>query len=188
MNRFFPSVPRSALAVSAAVMMAFTTGCASTNAGTAGASTGARLSTDDRVYAMRAAGGGMYEVEAGRLAAARATNPEVRTFGQMLVDHHSASNAELVSLLQARGLTPPPALPPAMTAKMARLAALSGAAFDQEFMRNAGVADHRAQIELFMRASRDATDPTLKAWFAKTLPSLQMHLQAAQGVAGRIAG
>ena len=182
--------PRMALALVAAAMLGLA-GCAGMGAGatgSAGAATGTRLSADDRVYAMQAAGGGMYEVEAGRLAAARAASPDVRAFGQMLVDHHTASNAELLSLMQARGLPPPTALPAAMAAKIARLAPLSGAAFDQEFIRNAGIADHQTQIELFLRASRDVNDPALKAWFAKTLPSLQAHLQAAQGIAGRIAG
>lgn len=190
MNQF-PTRPRLGLAVLTVAVMAFATGCASMNTGgttSAGAASGGRLTTDDRVYAMQAAGGGMYEVEAGRLAATRAASADVRAFGQMLVDHHTASNAELMSLLQARGLTPPPALPPAMAAKIARLAPLTGAAFDQEFIRNAGIADHQTQIELFMRASRDVGDPVLKAWFVKTLPSLQAHLQAAQGIAGRIAG
>jgi putative membrane protein len=186
----FRRAPRAALGLAAATLLALA-GCTSMNTGgtgAAGATTGARLATDDRVYAMQAAGGGMYEVEAGRLAATRAASPEVRAFGQMLVDHHTASNAELMSLLQARGLPPPPALPTAMAAKIARLAPLSGAAFDQEFIRNAGIADHQTQIELFMRASRDVADPALRAWFTKTLPSLQAHLQAAQGIAGRIAG
>lgn len=181
--------PRLLPALVAAAWLALT-GCAATHHGgsAAGATAGARLGTDDRVFALQAAGGGLYEVEAGRLAATRAGSADVRAFGQMLVDHHTASNAELMSLLQARGLAPPPALPTALAAKLARLAPLTGAAFDQEFLRHAGIADHQAQIELFMRASRDASDPALKAWFTRTLPSLQAHLQAAQGLAGRLAG
>lgn len=180
MNEY--SLIRALSAACAAVVLA--TGCASTAPGTpAGPAMAARLSADDRVFALQAAGGGLYEVEAGRLAVARGSRPEVRGFGQMLVDHHAASNAELAALLQSRGIAPPPALPPQFAAKLSRLSAATGPAFDHHFVRTAGIGDHRLQIALFENAARDVRDPQLRAWFAKALPALRSHLSGAQALA-----
>ncbi|AEG92381.1 DUF4142 domain-containing protein [Ramlibacter tataouinensis] len=190
------SRPSTLLALAAAAALALATGCSSVDLGggsgtaTAGApgAGAAALGMQDRVFALQAAAGGMYEVQAGQLAAARAADPQVQAFGRMLVDHHTLSNNELLSLLQARGLAAPAALPPQLQAKLARLQGLNGPEFDREFIRNAGLLDHQVQITLAEQASRDAVDPALRAWFAKNLPVLRQHLGAAQAVAGSMAG
>lgn len=174
MNSLHPRM-RLLLAIFTAVLVAFAAGCASRTDG--------RLGDDDQVFAMQAAYGGRFEVDAGALATTRAASAEVRAFGQLLVDHHQAANAELAALLQARGLQPPLAPSAGMAARMARLAPLSGAAFDREFIRTAGIAAHQQQIALFLHAGRDVADPALRAWFIATLPTLRAHLEAAQGLA-----
>lgn len=186
-----PGALRAVCAIVLTAVFSLAGGCSSVNLDdtrASGASAGRRLSADDRVFALQAAGGGLYEVEAGRLAVTRAASAEVRSFGQMLVDHHTGSNAELVWLLRARGVPAPPVMPAALDAKLARLLPLTGDAFDRQFIQTAGIADHRQQIALFQQASRDVADPALRAWFAKTLPSLSAHLESAQAVAGRIGG
>lgn len=185
MNR--SSLFRAFSAACAAVVLA--AGCASTAPGTPpGPSMAARLSAEDRVFALQAAGGGLYEVEAGRLAVARATRPEVRGYGQMLVDHHAAANAELAALLQSRGIAPPAVVPPQFVSKLSRMSGAAGPAFDHYFVRIAGVEDHRLQVTLFENAARDVRDPELKAWFVRTLPALRSHLTGAHALAGPPAG
>ena len=51
--------------------------------------------TNDKKFVMDAAVGGMAEVELGKLAAEKATNPEVKQFGQRMVDDHTKANDEL---------------------------------------------------------------------------------------------
>lgn len=155
---------------------------------TSASGAGARLPAADVAFVTSAAGGGMYEVEAGRLGAARAANGEVKSFAQMLVEHHTHSNNELMALVRAKGMAPPTTIPADLRAKLNQLSGMNGAAFDREFIRNAGVQDHQMQIAMFEQASRTATDPDLKAFIAKTLPVLRQHLQAAQALAGRMAG
>src|SRR5206468_1822242 len=45
-----------------------------------------------------AAEGGMTEVELGKLAQQKSKNPDVKKFGQMLVEDHSKANAEVKAL------------------------------------------------------------------------------------------
>lgn len=146
------------------------------------------LSSADSSFATQAAANGMYEVEVSRLASTRAAMPQVRSYAQMMVDQHTASNNELAAILRARRLPMPGALPADKQARVSRMAALSGAAFDREYVRMAGVEDHLANIALFEQAERSVGDADLRAFMVKTMPVLRTHLQQAQVLAGQMAG
>ena len=147
-----------------------------------------KLSSADLHFVALAAGAGMYEVEAARVALGRASDPQVRSYAQMLLDQHTANNQELVSIMQSKGRRIAPGLPSELQQKVAKLSSLSGSAFDQEFVRMTGVADHKAAIAAFEQGDRSVTDRDLQAYIDKTLPALRSHLQMAQDLAGRMAG
>lgn len=147
-----------------------------------------KLSAADLHFVALAAGAGMYEVDAARVALSRASDPKVRSFAQMLLDQHTANNQELASILQAKGHRIAPGLPAELAQKVSKLSTLSGSAFDQEFIRTTGVADHMAAIAAFEQGDRSVTDRDLQAYIDKTLPALRSHLQQAQDLAGRMAG
>jgi putative membrane protein len=148
----------------------------------------ARLAAPDLAFVALAAGTDMYEIQASRLAQTRATNAQVRSYAQMLEQHHTATSNELMTLVRAKGATPPTALPADKQARIDQLSRLSGAAFDREYIRMTGVQDHQAAIGQFEQASRTLADRDLKAFAEKSLPILRQHLQQAQGIAGQIAG
>ena len=56
---------------------------------------------------------------------------------------------------------------------------MSGMDFDKAFMKQM-VKDHEAAVKLFTRESERGTDADTKAFAAKTLPTLQNHLQMAK--------
>lgn len=60
-----------------------------------------------------------------------------------------------------------------------RLSKLNGAAFDREYMSDM-VKDHRADVAEFEKEANTARDPDVKAFAAKTLPTLQEHLRLAE--------
>jgi putative membrane protein len=70
-------------------------------------SSSAALSSADREFIMKAADGGMAEVELGRLAVNKASNSDVKAFGQRMVDDHSKANDQLMQLAQTKGVTLP---------------------------------------------------------------------------------
>lgn len=148
----------------------------------------ARLAAADLQFVAVAAGSGMYEVEASRVALTRAADPQVRAYAQMLVNHHTANNNELMALVSAKGHSVAPGLPPTLQQKVATLSGLSGAAFDREYIRMTGVQDHMATIAAFEQGRSRVADRDLVAFIDKTLPVLRTHLQQAQDLAGRMAG
>lgn len=158
------------------------------SAAPAAASPVGRLSASDQQFVAIAAGAGMYEVEAARVAVSRASHAQVRSYAQMLLDHHTASNNELAALVRAKGHRIGPALPATLQQKVRTLSGLSGAAFDREFIRMMGVQDHAAAIAAFEQGRSTVSDRDLRAYIDRSLPVLRQHVQAAYSVGAQLAG
>jgi len=144
-----------------------------------------KLSAGDRAFIHEAAVGGMAEVELGRLATEKATNPDVKQFGQRMVDDHGKANEELKTLASQNGVTLPTTLEPAHKVTLDRLSKLAGASFDRAYMQDM-VKDHDKDVAAFKRASTTAADPDLKAWAGKTLPTLEEHQKLAKSVSAKV--
>jgi putative membrane protein len=186
-------IPAIVLALAAAAAVSGCAGHRQHNAMGAGAAPAAapgaaRLAAADLAFAQTAAGNDMYEIEVSRIALTRAANPQVRSYAQMLIDHHTMSGNQLLPILRAKGVPPPAALPADKQAKVAQLSRLQGAEFDREYIRVAGVQDHQTAIALFDQASRTLADADLRAFAVKTLPVLRQHHRSAQNIAGTLAG
>ena len=145
------------------------------------------LAASDRTFVTHAAHSGLAEVELGRLAAEKASNADVKQFGQRMVDDHTKANDELKGLASQKTVTLPTDLDAKHKAEHARLSKLSGAAFDRAYMA-AMVADHNNAVASFQRASKTARDPDLKAWAGKTLPTLQDHQKMAREISSKVRG
>lgn len=184
-----------ALALSCGLALAQTTGSTGSSmtgggaAPAAQAGTGTRnaetskddkLARGDRKFVQKAAESGMFEVQIAQLAATKATDPQVKSFASMLVDHHTKANNELVQLANAKKVELPAAPPRGMRRDIEKLGKKSGAEFDRDFVRNVGIKAHEKDIKLFEKASKDLKDAELKAFATKTLPVLQEHLAQAQ--------
>jgi putative membrane protein len=123
--------------------------------------------------------GNLAEISMGQLAQKNGASDGVRSFGQMLVQDHSAANEKATSLAQTQGVTPPTAPKPEAKKEYDRLSKLNGEAFDKEFSKHM-VADHKKDIAEFEAQSKGSDDV---ASFAKdTLPTLKKHLQTAQSL------
>jgi len=152
---------------------------AQTSQGTAKANTTKTAKAADQTFVMKAARGGLAEVELGKLAEDKATNDQVKQFGKKMVDDHGKANDELKSLAQSKNITLPTDLSAKDKALHDRLSKLSGAAFDRAYMQ-AMVKDHREDVNEFRTESKSGADPEVKQWAAKTLPTLETHLKLAQ--------
>ena len=139
-----------------------------------------KIARGDRKFIQDAANSGMFEVQVAQLAAAKATDAQVKSFASMLVDHHTAANNELVKIANARQVELPAAPKRALRRDIEKLGKKSGAEFDREFVREVGIEAHEKDIKLFQKARKDVKDPELKAFVEKTLPVLQEHLAAAK--------
>jgi putative membrane protein len=147
-----------------------------------GAASATALSAADRQFALDAAGSGLYEVAAAQLALTRAASPAVVNYAQMLIQHHTAANQQLLAIMGARGIAPPTSLPPDKQHNIEMFRPRSGPEFDRMFIDVAGVKDHQGAIGTFERASTTVSDPDLRTWAQNTLPVLREHYAAAQRI------
>lgn len=136
----------------------------------------AKVSSADSKFIKEAAGGGMEEVQLGQLAAQKATDPDVKNFGQKMVDDHSKANDQLKQLASQKGVTVASALPASKQKDVNKLSKLSGAAFDKTYVKMM-VDDHKKDVAEFKKESKSAKDSDLKGWASSTLPTLEDHLK-----------
>ena len=133
----------------------------------------------DHHFVMDAASGGMAEVELGKIAADKASNADVKKFGQRMADDHGKANDELKSLAQSKQITLPTMIDAKHKATIDRLSKLSGAAFDRAYVQEM-LKDHQKDVAAFRTESKSGKDPEVKAWAGKTLPTLEEHLKMVQ--------
>lgn len=164
---------KTALAAGAALALAIP---AAAQQGTPGA-----VPAADKTFMVKAAQGGMGEVVLGELAQAHARRAGVKQFGKRMVTDHSKANTELMQVAGKQGVTLPAAPGPEEQATKARLARLSGPAFDRAYISDM-IEDHKKDIADFRKEAQSGKDPAVKAFAAKTLPTLQMHLQMVQAL------
>ena len=165
-----------------------TTGVTATN--TAGTTTAAVTSTApltgaDKDFAMKAAEGGMMEVDLGQLAAAKATSNDVKDFGNRMVSDHGKANDELKAIAAQKGLTLLTQAGQEEKKTSNDLSQKSGTGFDKAYMSDM-VKDHEKDAKEFEKAIKDLKDPDVKNWATKTLPVVQDHLKMAKEIAAKL--
>jgi putative membrane protein len=122
---------------------------------------------------------GMAAAELGKLATEKASNADVKKFGQRMADDHGKANDELKSLAQSKQITLPSAIDAKHKATIDRLSKLSGEAFDRAYVQEM-LKDHQKDVAAFRTESKSGKDPEVKAWADKTLPTLEEHLKLVQ--------
>lgn len=130
----------------------------------------------------KAAQAGIAEVEAGKIAVQKASDPQVKAFAQQMVDDHGKANEELTQLADYKGVKLPDGPSAADQKKLKKLQGTEGTRFDREYVHDMGVAPHKEAVSLFKKASASARDADVKAFAARTLPTLEHHLEMAQSL------
>ena len=133
----------------------------------------------DTNFISKAMMGGQMEVDLGNMASSQGSNERVKQFASMMVRDHSQANSELKNL--TGNMSMPATMPKDMQATRDHLTKLNGAAFDKAYMMHM-VSDHKKDISLFEKASRDAKTQQVKDFATRTLPTLKMHLDSAMAV------
>lgn len=139
----------------------------------------------DLAFINDAAPGGMAEVELGRLAVKQATSKDVKQFAQRMIDDHTKAGDELKQLAASKKVMLAAELLPSQKEALAKLTALHGAAFDRAYVQEM-VADHEKDVAAFDNAAKTGTDADVKAYAAKTLPTLKEHLQMIHALASKM--
>lgn len=139
------------------------------------------MKSPDAKFAMKAAQGGMAEVQLGQLAAQKGGTPDVKAFGQQMVDDHSKANDQLKQVAAQENMTLPTTMDPKDQALYTKLQGLSGTQFDKAYVK-AMVKDHKEDIKEFQKEADKGKNPQIKNFASQTLPILQGHLSKVESI------
>ena len=141
----------------------------------------------DAMFMRTVAMSGMAEVQHGTLAAQNATSDEVKQFAQRMVDDHGKAGDELKGLASQKNVTLPTELDAKHKAMQDKLSKTKGPAFDRAYMAHM-VSAHQQAVALFEKEATGGKDAEVKAWAAKTLPTVREHLKLAGDVNVKVKG
>jgi putative membrane protein len=132
------------------------------------------------------------DIDAGKLAESKATNPEVKAFGRQMVTDHTGVNKQATELVTKLGVKPEDN-PTAQSLKaggadnVKSLTPLSGAAFDQAYIDHE-VAYHQQVLDAVDKTLiPSATNAELKALLEKVRPAFVAHLTHAKELQASLA-
>lgn len=134
---------------------------------------------DDSQYLVDAAEVDMKEIELGKLAQTKSTNPDVKALGKMMVDAHTKASATTKDLAAKKNITLPAAVTDKGQDAFKDLNDKSGADFDKAYA-DAMVDGHEKTIDKITKASEKAKDADIRMWAANMLPELKKHLEHAK--------
>lgn len=135
----------------------------------------------DADFVTTAAARNMFEVEAGKLAAERATNADVKSFAQRMVNDHSAAGNELQQLAGRLNIAIPQSLPDDKRDKLNDLREKQGIDFDKKYM-DMMESSHKESVDDFEDAAENAETPDIRNWAAQKVNTLREHHQTADNL------
>ena len=137
----------------------------------------ADLSAADRSFIAKVSQGGMFEVEAGKVASQKAARQDITDIGFTEVHDHELVGAKLRSIAGASGVQLGTALNAAFQKRLDRLNSLSGKDFDNAFIQEMD-AIHAADGAAFAAEAKSGHNPALRAFAAETVLIVDRHLGA----------
>lgn len=140
----------------------------------------------DEMFAIKAAQGGAAEVKMGQLAAEKASDADVKAFGQQMADDHTKANEKLMAIAKEKKMTLPSDLDSKQQKTYDKLSKLSGPEFDKAYVKDM-VKDHEGDVKAFTKESEKGKDEQIKSFATETLPVLQGHLEKIKGISGKMA-
>ncbi|RTQ50680.1 DUF4142 domain-containing protein [Hymenobacter gummosus] len=129
---------------------------------------------DDPTFMLTAASSNMLEIQMGQLAAQKSTNADVKSFGQMMVQHHGRASQDWQAVATPLSISMPTTLMPVHQAMMDKVMNKSGKDFDEAYM-DAMETAHKLDVAMFEVKSRGAQTPAVQSFATKSLPMLRSH-------------
>jgi putative membrane protein len=128
----------------------------------------------DREFVAKVSQGGLYEVEAGRVAAMKGTTPVIKDFGLLESQDHEGVNRELKRIAGMTGVTIKPGLNAEFSARLAKLKAVPAGQFDSYYVDDMKQI-HNNDEGLFAKEAEDGSAP-YKQFAHQTAVLVKAHL------------
>ncbi len=113
-------------------------------------------SAADQAFVGKVSQGGLYEVEAGRVAASKGQTPVVKNFGVLESHDHEGVNTELKHIAGLTGVTIAPGLNAEFTERLNKLKAVPAGQFDSYYVADMK-AIHTKDEGLFVQESGEGS-------------------------------
>lgn len=143
----------------------------------------AQLNEKDQELMMELANAGMMQLEASRIAAQKATAPDIKMIAQAEVQEQTALSNKLKEIAAAKNVSLPSAPNEKAQKMVAKLNQANGAELDSMYIKQGGVKGHEQLLEILNDIRSDAQDPALKALAEAARPAVMSHLQISQAEA-----
>jgi putative membrane protein len=145
-----------------------------------------KLSSIDQALMVEVAKGGMMQLELGKVAAQKASNPEVRQLAQAEVEEQTGLSAKLKEIAAAKGVTLPATPNEQTTAMVTKLQGMSGMEFDRMYVQEGGVKNHELLDKTLSKVESNAKDTSLKGLANAAHPLVKTHLKVSQQVLNKL--
>jgi putative membrane protein len=118
----------------------------------------------------------LYEIESSRTVLASSQSPTVRDFAQMMVDHHTMTNQNLLAAARSAGLQPPPQQLMTKHANMvSALRQAPASVRDASYLRQQATA-HQEALMLHRNYAAGGDNAALRTTESQTVPLIQQHI------------
>ena len=161
----------------AILLLAALSACGAIAAGSAHAAT-----DQDRAFVAKVGKGGMFEIEAGKLAQSKASAVDVRDFAVMEIHDHTGVGDRLKAVSIREGVSLPGAIGAEFQGKLDHLKTLSGPAFDAAYMGEMAEL-HAADGAAFAKEGQVGGSPDYRAFGRETHLIVARHIGAIHGAA-----
>lgn len=146
----------------------------------AAAKTGASAKSDEAFLAA-AAQADMTIVHIGKMAQERAETPKLKDFANTLVQDHTNNYQELTELAAKAGAPIPKGIDKQNDRTIDTLGHYKGKNFDHAFLENQAM-EHERLVNAFKHEAEHGSNPDIKAYANKALPTIEQHLHDAENL------
>lgn len=122
------------------------------------------------------------EVQLGQLAQQKSQSEDVKQFGQKMIENRKRLDDQLAPLAKELDVSEPKGPSKKDKQEIAKLQALTGPQFDQEYIRVVEKG-HEKDVKNFKSEAQSAQDPNVQRAAQLDAPVIEQHLQAIQQIA-----
>jgi len=141
----------------------------------------AALPKSDAAFLAEAAQADMTIVHISKMAQDRAASSKLKDFANTLVQDHSSDYQEVSELAATAGEAVPKGIDRQNDRVIAALDHSKGKTFDHAFLIRQ-LTEHEKLISAFQREAKYGSNPAVKAYASKALPTIERHLHDTQSL------
>ena len=136
----------------------------------------------DKAFVKQALEGGVAEVQLGQLAQQKSQSADVKQFGQKMVQDHTQLGEQMKMIAKSLEVSEPKGPSKKDKQLIAKLSALSGDQFDQEYIK-AMLKDHKQDLKDFKDQAQATQNPGLQKLTQIGTNVISQHLQMIEQIA-----